>query len=69
MRTNGPFIVFLVISIWIGVGMWLALAGYSKIVIFLIAAPVLIVTIQFGVGWLLFRINRPQAKLKNRKPN
>jgi hypothetical protein len=66
MRKTNPIILF---SIWIGVGVWLALDGYIKIVIFLILALVLIVTIQFGVGWVLFGIGRIREKLKNKKPN
>ncbi len=66
MRKSNPLVLS---AIWIGVGVWLALDGYIKIVIFLIAAAVLIVTIQFGVGWLLDRIGRNREKSKNKKSN
>jgi hypothetical protein len=66
MRKSNPLIMF---SIWIGLGVWLALVGYIKIVIFLIAAAVLMVMIQFGVGWLLVGIGRIREKSKNKKSN
>jgi predicted transcriptional regulator len=66
MRKGNLLIMF---AIWIGFGIWLALDGYIKIVIFLITAVILGVGLQFGIGWILFRISRFRAKLKNRKPN
>ena len=66
MRKINPIIMF---SIWIGIGIWAAWDGYIKIVIFLITAAVLLVVLQFGIGWLLFRIGRLWDKLKNRKSN
>ena len=66
MRNANPI---LIISIWIGVGFWAAWDGYIGVVIFLIASAILVVMVQFGIGWLLIRIGRLWDKIKNRKPN
>jgi hypothetical protein len=66
MRKVNPIIIF---SIFIGMGMWLALDGYIKIVICLVAGVVLIVTFQLSVGWILHGIDKLREKRKNRKSN
>jgi hypothetical protein len=66
MRSANPLLIF---SILIAVGIWDAWDGHIKVVIFLIAAVILLVVVQFGIGWLLFRIGRLWHKPKNRKPN
>jgi hypothetical protein len=66
MKLTNPIIIF---AIWICIGIWAALEGYGKVVIFLIVTAISVVLLQLGIGWLLFRIGRHHDKPKNKKSN
>jgi hypothetical protein len=65
MRTS----TLIVVAIWIGLGIWLALDGHIQIVIFLIVAAVLSVTVTFSIGGILIGIDKFREKRKNKKSN